>query len=66
VRLRGFAFVRVLASLTCTVKLLVPVTVEVPEITPLLEESASPLGRVPEEMDQVYGGVPPVAARVAL
>src|SRR4029077_13618409 len=53
VMLRGFAAVRELASLTCTVKLLVPATVEVPEITPVPEASASPLGRVPAEMDQV-------------
>jgi len=42
-----------LASLTCTVKLLVPVLVGVPEITPLLDASDSPAGRVPEAMDQL-------------
>jgi hypothetical protein len=66
VMLSGFVFESELASVTCTVKLLVPATVEVPEIAPVPELSDSPLGRVPAEMDQVYGVVPAVAAKVAL
>ena len=37
-----------------------------PEITLVLGASESPAGREPEEIDQVYGVVPPVAASVAL
>jgi hypothetical protein len=48
------------------VKLLVPVPVGVPEITPVLDARESPVGRVPEDMDQLYGAVPPVAASVVL
>ena len=66
VRLSGWVAVSELASVTLTVKLLVPVPVGVPEITPVLEASASPAGKVPAEMDQVYGVVPPVAASVVL
>jgi hypothetical protein len=55
-----------LTSVKSTVKLLVPATLEVPEIVPVLEAKDSPLGRLPEEMDQEYGGVPPVPASVAL
>ncbi len=47
-------------------KLLLPAPVGVPEITPVLDASVSPLGRTPEASDQVYGGVPPVAASVTL
>ncbi len=53
-------------SVTCTVKLLVPNAVGVPEITPVLDASKRPVGRVPEAIDQVYGVVPPVATSVAL
>ena len=66
VRLSGCAAVNELASVTWTVKLLVPVPVGVPEITPVLAASASPVGKVPEEMDQLYGVVPPTAASVVL
>ena len=64
--LSDFVTAMELASVTRTVKLLVPVPVGVPEITPVLDASASPAGRVPDAMDQVYGGVPPVAASVVL
>ena len=42
-----------------------PAAVGVPEITPD-ELRLKPAGRVPELTDQLYGGVPPVAARVTL
>ncbi len=46
-------------------KLEVPWVVGVPEITPVVAFSASPAGRLPDEIDQVYGVVPPLAVRVA-
>jgi hypothetical protein len=48
------------------VKLLVPVVVGVPEITPVLDVSARPAGSAPDISDQVYGAVPPAADKVAL
>src|SRR5262245_38766261 len=46
----------------CTVKVHVPAApVGVPAITPGPAVSVSPGGRVPLAIDQVYGGVPPVA-----
>ena len=51
--LKAFVAVWELASLTCTVKLLVPVPVAVPEITPVLEARVSPAGRLPKITDQV-------------
>ena len=53
VSLRVLVVVSELVSVTRTVKLLVPATVGVPEITPVLAASVSPVGRVPEAMDQV-------------
>ena len=50
------------ASVTTTVKVLAPVAVGVPLIAPELAVKLSPAGNAPEEMDQVYGVVPPVAA----
>jgi len=41
------------ASVTLTVKLLVPVAVGVPEITPVLAVSDKPAGNEPELIDQV-------------
>ena len=55
-----------LASVTRTVKLLVPDPVGVPEIAPVLGASVNPAGKVPVMVDQEYGVVPPVAASVAL
>ena len=66
VKLRAFAPVSDLASVTCTVKLLVPIPVGVPEITPVLGASDNPAGSAPEVMDQLKGEVPPVTASVAL
>ena len=50
--LSGLVAVSELASVTWTVKLLVPVPVGVPEITPVLEASVNPAGRMPVETDQ--------------
>lgn len=52
------------ASLTCAVKAYDPALVGVPEIVPVVL-SESPAGSVPPTRLQLYGGVPPVAARVA-
>jgi hypothetical protein len=41
------------ASATCTVKLVVPVPVAAPEMTPVPGASESPAGREPTETDQV-------------
>src|SRR5262249_5931635 len=53
-------------AVTRTVKLEVPIAVGVPEIAPVPGVSVSPAGSVPLASDQVYGGVPPLAATVAL
>ena len=66
VRLSVTVAVSELASLTRTVKLLVPVPVGVPEITPVPGARANPAGKVPEMIDQVYGGVPPMTANAEL
>ena len=44
---KDFAAVRELASVTRTVKELVPTLVGVPEITPVLAASVNPAGRLP-------------------
>jgi hypothetical protein len=49
------------ASLTVTPNEKFPLTVGVPEITPVEGAKLSPAGRVLEEIDHVYGEVPPVA-----
>ena len=53
VMLNACVAVRDVASVTFTVKLLVPVPDGVPEIVPEAAASPSPLGNVPEEIDQV-------------
>jgi hypothetical protein len=53
VKLRDWVVVTDLVSITCTVKVLVPVTLGVPEITPVLAAIVRPAGRVPEVIDQV-------------
>src|SRR5690349_520995 len=53
VRLRPCVSVSAAASATFTVKLLVPTPVGVPEITPVVELSASPDGSVPDRTDQL-------------
>lgn len=53
------------ASVTVAVKPAVPLAVGVPEMIPVAGTSVSPAGRLPVEIDQAYGPVPPVAFRVA-
>jgi hypothetical protein len=53
VMLSDLVAVSALASVTFTAKVLVPVPVGVPEITPVVEASANPAGKVPEETDQL-------------
>ena len=53
-----------LASVTCTVKLLVPEAVGVPEITPVLLFRVKPFGNEPAVTVKVLAPVPPVAAIV--
>jgi hypothetical protein len=43
----------------------VPAVLGVPEIRPVVESNASPVGREPELTDQLYGVVPPVAVTLA-
>src|SRR6202453_1953180 len=54
-----------LESVTCTVKADLPAAVGVPEITPVEAFSDSPAGSdpAPGTTDQLYGAVPPVAAK---
>ena len=66
VMLSAFVAALVFASFTCTVMLLVPVAVGSPVMAPELAFNDNPEGRVPTVTDQVYGVVPPVAARVVL
>jgi hypothetical protein len=51
------------ASLTVTPIEKLPLTVGVPEINPVVADRLSPEGRAPEEIDQVYDPVPPLACR---
>jgi len=51
--LKAFVAVWELASLTCTVKLLVPVPVGVPEMTPEVGARVNPEGRLPKVIDHV-------------
>ena len=60
-----FVYVDEFVSITCTIKLDVPVAVGVPDITPVELLRVKPFGRVPV-FDHVYGSTPPVAVRVWL
>jgi hypothetical protein len=51
------------ASVTCTVKSKVPAADGVPVIAPVLTLRDSPVGKLPDAIDQVYAGVPPLAVR---
>ena len=48
-------------STTCAVKLNVPAVVGVPVIAPVEAFNVSPVGNDPLMIENVYGGVPPVA-----
>ena len=52
-------------SVTLAVKLKEPVVVGVPEIVPAAER-VSPAGKAPELILQLYGVVPPLAAKVVV
>src|SRR5262245_4389838 len=53
-------------AVTRTVKFDVPVAVGLPEITPEFAFNVRPAGSVPFVIAHVYGGVPPLAASVAV
>jgi hypothetical protein len=53
-------------SFTVTPKVKVPVTVGVPEITPLDADRDNPAGSWPELIEEANGAVPPVALTLAL
>ena len=61
-------FVGLSESVTVTVKLIAPVCgpVGVPVITPVVELSVSPAGKLPTVTAHVYGVIPPVAPSVWL
>lgn len=61
-----FVWTGLLLSLTVTVKLNFPLAVGVPAMAPLPDASLNPAGRLPDVIDQVYGAVPPLAARLTL
>ena len=52
------------ASVAVTVNVVVPPAPGVPLITPVVALRLSPGGRVPEGIENVYGGVPPEAVTV--
>lgn len=53
-------------SVTSAVNGKLPVTVGVPEITPVVAAKLNPAGRAPELMLQVYGAVPPLSESVVV
>ena len=53
VKLRACVAVRAFTSLTCTVKLVVPALVGVPEMAPVPALRVNPAGRLPTVTDQV-------------
>jgi hypothetical protein len=55
-----------LLSFTSAVNVAVPLALGTPEIVPVEELSASPAGRLPEAIDHLYTGAPPVAWRVSV
>ena len=67
VMLKAFVAVRagVLESAAWTVKLAVPAVVGVPLKVPLAAKT-TPAGSAPAITDQVIGGAPPVASKLAL
>jgi hypothetical protein len=63
VMLNDLVAVAFAASVACTVTEKLPEAIGVPDMTPA-ELTERPLGR--PEADQVYGGVPPVAANACV
>jgi hypothetical protein len=57
---------QLLASVAVIVKLKVPATLGVPEMTPVVALNVRPLGSAPLETVKVYGAVPPTAETVWL
>lgn len=51
-------------SATCTTKFAVPGSEGVPDMAPVLPFNDSPVGKLPEVMLHLYGGTPPVAAKI--
>ena len=64
VKAKALATVARAASFTVTVKLAVPVTVGIPEMTPVAATNDSPVGSDPVVTVHVYAGVPPLAKSV--
>ena len=62
VMLRSFVVVLDPESVTCTVKVLVPVALGVPVMAPELAFSDKPAGSAPAAIVRAYGGAPPVTA----
>jgi len=54
-----------LESTTLSVKLYVPAYVGVPEMVPVVAANVSPAGNLPDGIDQVNAGVPPVLETVS-
>ena len=50
-------------SVTLTARLVTPVVVGVPEIVPVVAARVNPAGRLPDVIDHVYAGVPPLARK---
>ena len=53
-------------SLTVATNLKPPLVWGVPEMAPVEAERLSPGGKLPDVMDHVYAGTPPVACRFAV
>jgi hypothetical protein len=62
-RVTDLVWAGVPASPTVAVRLTVPAAVGVPEIIPSDGTRLRPAGRLPEEIDHVYGAAPPLACR---
>lgn len=56
----------VLLSVTATVKAEVPAVVGIPDRVPVEAFNVTPVGRLPEEIFQWYGHIPPVAVSAEL
>ena len=63
---KSFSEYRALEPVTLILKLNVFATVGVPLISPVPVPKLSPVGKLPDTTDQLYGVAPPVACRVWL